>query len=103
MKSRHWSMTGMIWSAIPLFLYFLNLLTPSETDIFYFLLCIVVFPTTLLRAIFFPGFHPYPPFWIVGMGDVFGFVYVFDIFTTVIFFFGLGVLYHKLIFPTIRH
>ena len=77
---------GGLISAVPLLLIIgANYLTASDTDIFYIFLAILSFP-----FIFVPSLLPH--FGIIGMGDVFGFIYLSDALTYVAYYFILGMI-----------
>ena len=87
---------GGIISAIPLLLIIgANYLTPPDTDIFYILLVVLSFP-----FIFIPSLLPH--FGIIGMGDVFGFIYLSDAPTYAIYYFIIGMIIGWLVYKLKR-
>lgn len=77
---------GGIICATPILLTIgINYLTQSGTDIFYLILVILSFP-----FIFFPSILPH--FGIIGIGDVFGFIYLSDALTYAVYYFIIGMI-----------
>jgi hypothetical protein len=75
---------GGVTCAAPILLIIgANYLTASETDVFYFLLFILSFP-----FMFMPSLLPH--FGIIGIGDVFGFIYLSDALIYGVYYFILG-------------
>ncbi len=83
---------GGIISVIPILLIIgANYLTASDTDIFYILLVILSFP-----FIFVPSLLPH--FGIIGMGDVYGFIYLSDALTYAAYYFILGMVIGSIVY-----
>ncbi len=68
----------------------LNYLTPSDTDVFYFILVFLTYCSPL------PSFLP--KFGAIGMGDVFGFVYLSSAISATVYYFLLGMLTGRMIY-----
>lgn len=76
---------GLIFATPLLVFLLLHYLTPGEENIFTILTTLATLPMSIL-----PSFLP--KFGIVGVGDVFGFAYLSEVISAIVYYFILGML-----------